>query len=86
MKDYTKHQQKIIRNYYDNVDTVALQRLQELVANLFLAEGKARALQWKHAKTAMEKLKVPATRIEHIVSEDSPTLLAKLVEELLAKK
>lgn len=86
MKDYTKYQQKIIRNYYDNVDTVALQRLQELVANLFLAEGKARAQQWKHAKTAMEKLKVPATRIEHIVSEDSPTLLAKLVEELLAKK
>lgn len=85
MGDFTPYQQKIIKRYYDNAETGALQRLQELVANLYLAEGKARAQQWKHAKAAMEKLKVPATRIDHLVSSDNPALLAKLVEELLAK-
>ena len=41
-KNFTKHQQKIIKNYYDNRDAISLQRLSELVTELYLAEGKAR--------------------------------------------
>ena len=33
-----------------------------------------------------QKLKVPATRIDHLVKKDDPALLAKLLEELLAKE
>ena len=36
--------------------------------------------------TLLEKLKVPASRIEHLLKQDNPSLVAKLVEELLAKK
>ena len=36
--------------------------------------------------TAMEKVKVSASRIEHIVKSDNPALLAKLVEQLLSGK
>ena len=84
-KEFTKYQQKIIKNYYDNRDAVGLQRLSELVTELYLAEGKAREKQWKYIVSALEKLQVPADRIAHLQQRDDPALLAKLVEELMAK-
>jgi acetylornithine deacetylase/succinyl-diaminopimelate desuccinylase-like protein len=85
-KKYTKHQQKIIKNYYDNREAISLQRLSELVTELYLAEGKGRERQWKFIVGALEKLGLPAERIEHLRKQDNPALLAKLVEELLARK
>ncbi len=85
MAQYTKYQQKIIKNYYENHDALALQRLQEQVTELYLAEGKARARLWQQTTKSLEKLKIPATRIKHVVDSDNPALLAKLLEELLAK-
>ena len=82
----SKYQQKIIKNYYENREAISLQRLSELVTELYLAEGKARQRQWKNITSALEKLKVPASRIEHLVKQDNPSLVAKLVEELLAKQ
>jgi hypothetical protein len=86
MAQRSKYQQRIIKNYYENREAISLQRLSELVTELYLAEGKARARQWAHIVKALEKLKVPAQRIEHLVEQDNPALVAKLVEELLAKK
>jgi hypothetical protein len=86
MADYTKYQQKIIKNYYEHADQIALQRLSELVTELYLAEGKARERHWKSLTGVLEKLKIPATRIDHLKKKDDPALLAKLVEELMAKK
>lgn len=86
MAERSKHQQKIIKNYYENREAISLQRLSELVTDLYLAEGKARQKQWKSIAGALEKLKVPASRIEHLVQSDNAALVAKLVEELLAKK
>lgn len=86
MAEYSKYQQKIIKNYYDNADQIALQRLSELVTELYLAEGKAREKHWKGIVGALEKLKVPATRIEHLRKKDDPALVAKMVEELMQAK
>jgi hypothetical protein len=86
MAEYTKHQQSIIKNYYENRDAISLQRLQELVTDLYLAEGKKREQCWKNITTSLEKLKIPASRIEHLRKKDDPALVAKMVEELLAKK
>ena len=86
MADYSKHQQKIIKNYYENKEAISLQRLGELVTELYLAEGKKRETEWKHVVAALEKLKVPASRIEHLRKSDNPALVAKLLEELLAKQ
>lgn len=83
-KDYSKHQQKIIKRYYDNREAVSLQRLQELVTELYLAEGKARERQWKYIVAALEKLGIKQDRIEHLRQQDDPQLLAKLVEELMS--
>lgn len=82
MPERTKHQEKIIRNYYQNLDGILVQRLSEQVTDLYLAEGKQRNALWKRIRQTLEKLKLPATRIEHLVEADNPSLLAGLVQEL----
>lgn len=86
MAEFSKYQQNVIKNYYDNKEAISLQRLGELVTELYLAEGKKRETQWKHVVSALEKLKIPAARIEHLRKADNPALVAKLLEELLAKQ
>ena len=86
MKNYSKYQQNIIKNYYENKDAISLQRLSELVTELYLAEGKAREKQWKYIEGVLPKLGLTADRIAHLRKKDDPKLLAKLVEELLAKQ
>lgn len=86
MENYTKHQQGIIKRYYENIDKVAWQRLSELVADLYLAEGKKREKLWTSATSFMQKLKVPQTRIDNIVQKKDVEALAKLVKELMGKE
>lgn len=86
MENYTPHQQKIIKRYYDNIDQVAWQRLAELVADLYLAEGKKKDKMWTSAASFMEKLKVPQARIDAIVQKKDVEALAKLVKELMGKE
>ena len=78
-------QEKIVRNYYKNQDALALQKLSEHVTELYLAEGKARQQRWKYIIAALKKLGLPASRIDHLQNQDDPALLAKLVEELMAR-
>ena len=82
LDDYTPHQQKIIKRYYSNQDTIQRQRLGELVSELYLAEGKKRQRIWKSAVAALQKLGVPQSRIDHLVKKDNPALLADIVKEL----
>lgn len=86
MAKRSSYQDRAIRNYYQNRDALMVQKLGELVTDLYLAEGKARARLWERIKAAMENIKVPATRIEHLMQSDNPTLVANLVQELLEKK
>jgi transcriptional regulator NrdR family protein len=82
MEDYTRHQQGIIKRYYANQSTIQLQRLGELVTELYLAEGKKREKVWKSVVSALQKLGVPQSRIDHIITQGKPELLANLVREL----
>lgn len=84
-QSHSKYQQKIIKNYYDNRSAISLQRLGELVTDLYLAEGKARQAKWKQAVAALEKLGLGAQRIQHLREKDDPAMLAKVVEELMAE-
>ena len=85
-RDFTAGQQKIIKRYYDNLDTIALQRLADLVGELYLTEGKKKEKAWQSAAKAMQNLGVPASRIEHLLRQQNPLLVAELVKELQAKK
>ncbi len=82
MPDFTPYQQKIIKRYYDNQDTIQLQRLAELVGELYLSTGKKRQGVWERVAAAMQKLGVPAARIEHLRKQDRPELVAQVVKEL----
>jgi hypothetical protein len=84
-RQYTKFQQKAIKNFYDNRETISLQRLGELVTDLYLAEKKARATKWKQISAALERVGVPQAEIDHLVKKDDPALLAKKVSELSGK-
>ncbi len=84
-RDYTPHQQKIIKRYYQNQDKLAQQRLAELVTELYLAEGKKKDRLWENAASAMEKVGVPQSRIDHLIKQKRPDLLANLVKELEGK-
>jgi hypothetical protein len=86
MQDFSAHQQKIIKRYYENRDQISLQRLSELVADLYLAEGKKRDKLWQTAAGCMEKLGIPAARIDHLVQQKKPELVANLVKELMANE
>lgn len=81
MDDFSRHQQGIIKRFYDNRETIALQKLGELVTELYLAQGKERAKLWKQAEQALKGLKLPEDRISHIISQDSPELLAQVISQ-----
>ena len=85
-RDYSKFQQKVIKNYYENRDQIDAQRLSELVTNLYLAKGKKREKFWETAEEVMQRLKVPPTRIEHVIQSDDPVTLAEVVNDLQSGK
>jgi hypothetical protein len=86
MAKRSSHQEGIIRNYYRNQDAIMLQRLGEIVGDLYMAEGKKRAAIWKRVVAALTNLKIPQAQIDHLVSSDNPTLVANLLQELLNAK
>ena len=85
-KEYTKYQQKIISNYYQNLDKTALLRLQELVTELFLAETeKKRTRLWEQAEKAMANIDIKPAIKEHILKSRDVQVLAKNLNEWLKK-
>ncbi|MHC4399244.1 MAG: hypothetical protein ACYTG0_06170 [Planctomycetota bacterium] len=82
MAKRSSYQKRVIKSYYKNLDAIMLQRVGDLVSDLYLAEGKPRERLWKRVATALERLEVPADRVEHVVQSDNPAMLARLVKEL----
>ena len=85
MAKRSSYQQRVIKNYYQNQDAILLQRLGEIVTDLYLAEGKARQRIWQRVAQTLEKLEVPPKQIKSLVSSDNPALVAKLLTEMLDK-
>ncbi len=85
MAKHSPYVEGIIRRHYQNQDQILLQRLSELVSDLYLAEGKKRATLWKRTAEILERLKIPNSRVEHVRQSDDPELVAKLLSELLEK-
>ena len=86
MENYSRHQQGIIKRYYSNQEQILLQKLGELVGDLYLAEGKKRGKVWDSVVAALGKLGVPQSRIDHVRASDDPKLLATLTTELQQNK
>lgn len=85
MADFTPHQRKIVERYYDNRELILLNRLQEIVTELFLAESQKKQDQlWSRAEKALAGLDVPKRVVEHILSRRDPQVLAKNLKGWLA--
>jgi hypothetical protein len=82
-RKHTKFQQNVIKRYYQNLDAIGLQRAQELVTELYLAEGKKREKVWLSLAKSLEKAGVPQSQIEHLREQDNPELVAKLLSDKL---
>jgi len=80
-----KYQQRVVKNYYQNREGIALQRAQELVTELYLAEGKARDQHWRNLVTHLEALGVKKKQIDHLRAQDNPELVANLINKLMEK-
>ena len=81
-RDYTPHQQKIIKRYYENREQIDEQRLAELVTNLYLASDKKTKRLWEQAEETMKRLEVPPARIAHVIKSADPAILAHVVEDI----
>ena len=83
----SKYQAEVIARYYDNLDTIMLQKLGELVTDLYLADTNAKqAKLWQRAHKAMVKLKVPPAIINHIMKKRDVQILAKNLQDWLTKQ
>ena len=85
MSKRTSYQQRAIKNYYNNREAIALQRVQELVTELYLTEGKTREKHWQNLATHLGKLGIKQEQIDHLLGQDNPELVANLVQKLVDK-
>ncbi|MFH0943826.1 MAG: hypothetical protein V2A76_01400 [Planctomycetota bacterium] len=82
MPEYSQHQKGIIKRYYENRDTIALQKLAETVSDLYLENSPAkRRRAWKSALTQMLAAGVPKKEAEAIVLDEDLGAMAKIVEQ-----
>jgi hypothetical protein len=86
-QEYSQYQKSVISGYYNNLDTIMLGKLGELVSELYVAETQAkRDRLWDRACKAMVKLKVPPAIIDHIMEKKDVQILAKNLQDWLAHK
>lgn len=85
----SRYQQGIVNRFYLHRGSTLIMRLQELVSELALAEGKKADTLWKRAADTLGKLEteppIPASRIETICGNRDVAGLAAFVGELHAK-
>ncbi|MHC4678356.1 MAG: hypothetical protein ACYTEK_06635 [Planctomycetota bacterium] len=85
--EYSDYQKGVISGYYDNLDTIMLGKLSELVSELYVAGTQTkRERLWQRAHKAMIKLKVPPALIDHIMQKRDVQILAKNLQDWLNKK
>ena len=85
-REYSQYQKDVISNYYRNLDTIALQKLSELVSELFLTDNPTkRDRLWQRANKAMLNLEIPPDIIRHIMAKKDVSVLAKNLNDWLAR-
>jgi hypothetical protein len=84
--DYSDYQKSVISGYYSNLDAIMLQKLSELVSELYIADTQSRRQRlWQRVHKAMLNLKIPPAIIEHIIEKKDIEVLAKNLQDWFAK-
>jgi len=85
MAQRSRYQEKVIRNYYQNKDSIGLQRAQELLTDLYLSEGKKREQVWKQLEMSLSNAGLPEAEVAHLRKQDKPELVANAIKRLFEK-
>jgi hypothetical protein len=86
-QNLSRYQKGIVRRYYEHLDSQTVQKLQELVSEMYLCEdAKKRAKLWLKAREALTKAGVNPVQIEKVIAEQNIEALARLVTDLTARK
>ena len=82
-KGYTPYQQKVIRNFYENKDLRLIQKMGELVSNLYL-ETNAKKLEsgWKKIREILIDLKVHPNETEFLTKDKNLSVISKKLAEM----
>ena len=78
---HSRHQEKIIKNYYKNRDAIGLQKSLEAVTELYLTEGKKREQVWKRLCSHLEKVGIAEEKIQQLREADNPEMVANLLKK-----
>jgi hypothetical protein len=83
VSDHTPYQKGIIKRFYEHRDTLALQKLGEIVSNLYLEtnEGKINRL-WKSAHAQMIAAGVHEHEAGNVLKERDLGAMAKIISRL----
>jgi alcohol dehydrogenase class IV len=86
-KEYSAYQKQLIKDYYQNMDTIMLQKLQELVTELYLNENKTKKDKlWARVDNAMQKLNIPKSIAANIMAKKDVKILAENLNNWLKAK
>ncbi len=81
--DFTPYQQGIIKRFYEHRDTLALQKLAEIVSDLYVESSEAKVTRaWKAAHKQMLAAGVHKHEAQTILDERDLGALARLVSRL----
>jgi len=82
MPEYSQHQKGIIKRFYENRDTLALQKLGEIVSNLYLETSETKIKRaWKSAHAQMIAAGVEKKRADEIVEDRDLGAVAEVIQE-----
>ena len=82
-RNYSAHQQRIIKNYYKNKDDIQTQKLGDIIAELYLAAtDKKRASLWKRVEKILVHLEVDPKTIKFVVDSRDIETLSEIASEL----
>jgi len=86
VSEHSSYQRKVIQRYYENRGAIAVQKLSELVSELYLetSESKLDRL-WERVRLAMANLGVPEATANHVVNSRDVAALARNVADWSAK-
>ena len=83
MPDHTPYQKGIIKRFYENRDSIAVNKLTEAVSNLYLETSKAKVSRiWKSVNTQLQAAGIPQSRAEEVCEARDLGTLARIVTQL----
>lgn len=83
----SSHQKGIVRRYYANLDTLALQKLAEAVGELYLCDDpKKSAKLWASVEKALPKVVDDPADVAKLIAGKSIKDLAAIVNDLSGKR